>query len=122
MLNFGRFATPEANAFRIASLAAPSDRYENSRAVTVAAEGLALSRPFEAIPHLISAALEHRSARGEILVVLAGYDDDELSPYASDVASLLERTQVEGPMSAAPEAFSRLETFSSLQQTHGEPR
>ena len=121
MLNVGRFATPEANAFRIHALAAPSDRYEHSAAVTVAANGLALSRPLEAVPHLISAGLEHRSAREEILVVLAAYDDDALSPYASEVASLLGETHVVQAAGAVADAFSRLEAFSR-RSTNAEPR
>ena len=111
LLNVGRFATPEANAFRIGKLASPSGAVDLVD-VTFAAKGLALSRPVEAVPYLISAALEHPSASGDVLVTLAGYDDDVLSVYASEVADLLEQTHVARPMGAVSEAFSRLETFS----------
>ena len=112
VLNIGRFATPEANAFRIDRLTTPRGDHSDPTAVAFAVEGLALSRPLEAIPHLISAALEHRSARGKILIVLAGYDDDALKPFASDVASLLAQTNVRRPMGAVFEAASRLGEFS----------
>ena len=112
LLNVGRFTTPEANAFRIGKLASPSGGPGDYLAVTFATEGLALSRPFEAVPHMISAALQHPSARGDVLVALAGYDDDVLSVYASEVAVLLGKTHVAGPMGAVSEAFSRLETLS----------
>ena len=111
-LNVGRFATPEANAFRIHALAAPSGRLEDSQAVAVAAQGLGLARPIEAIPHLISAGLEHRHAREEIVVVLAGYADEELKPYASEVARLVQQTHVTGRTDGVSDALSRLETFS----------
>ena len=121
LLNAGRFATPEANAFRIDKLVSLGGVGGDFVAVTAAAEGLALSRPIEAIPHLISAALEHASVRGDILVVLAGYDDDALSPYVAEVASLLQETHMARPMGAVSEAFSRLETFGR-RQTDGAPR
>lgn len=111
LLNVGQFATADANAFRIAKLSAPGDRTEDALTVTTAAEGLALSRPVEAIPHLISAALDHRRARGDILVVLAGYDDEALSPYATELAGLLGQTRVKQPMGAVFDAFARLERF-----------
>lgn len=63
-------------------------RFAGLPAVALAAEGLALSRPAEPVPYLISARLEHPSAGGEILVALAGYEDDVLSAYASEVAEL----------------------------------
>ena len=117
LLNVGRFSTSEANAFRVDALAVPSsgppERQVVSRlAVTVAAQGLALSRPAEAVPHLIAAAFEHPSARGDILVVLAGYDDEVLSVYAAEVAGLLLDFDARHPMGAVSDAVSRLETFT----------
>lgn len=121
LLNVGRFATSEANAFRIDALAAPSsgppERQLVSRlVVTIAARGLAFSQPLEAFPHLIAAAFEHPNAKGDILVVLAGYDDDVLSAYASELAVLL--SDFHGaPMGAVSDAVSRLETF--IRQPYG---
>lgn len=121
LLNVGRFATAEANAFRIDKLVSLGGSATDFVAVTFAAKGLALSRPLEAVPHLISAAFEHPSAREDILVVLGGYDDDVLSAYALEVAGLLEKVHLARPMGAVSEAVSRLETFTGGQKD-AEPR
>lgn len=112
LLNVGRFTASEANTFRIDTLRTPSGGApEDDLAVAYAVEGLALARPVEAVPYLIAAAYEHRTRTGDVLVVLAGYDDEVLTAYASEVAGLLEQARTARPMGALTEAVSRLEKF-----------
>lgn len=111
LLNVGEFSTPEANAFRTSRLALPSDGPMASVAVAFAAEGLMFSHPEEAVPQLISAGFEHPESWGEILITLAGYDDDVLRRHSSGMARLLAQRRVVQPMGALSAAFQRLETL-----------
>ena len=112
LLNVGKFATPEANAFRIDSLAVPSDGPMASVAVSFAAEGLMLSHPVAAVPQLISAGFQHTESWSQILMTLAGYDDDVLRVHSSEMARLLGQQRVVQPMGALSAAFQRLEALS----------
>lgn len=121
LLNVGEFSTPEANAFRTDRLALPSDGPMASVAVAFAAEGLMFSHPEEAVPQLISAGFEHPESWGEILITLAGYDDDVLRRHSSEMARLLAQRRVVQPMGALSAAFQRLETLgeqSQLEEEH----
>ena len=135
LLNWGKFATPEANALRIGVLTAPipdseSQLAEEAYAVAAAARGIGLSRPAEAIPALLSIGakrghLEHTELTGQgtvrvtvletILVTLAKYDDVALSPYTADIAPLLDRARAENPLGAMPDAIERLRALVNGQ-------
>ena len=111
LLNAGKFATPEVDAFRISQLARPSDEAVASVAVMLAARGLARTQPIDALPHLISAGMEHGSARGDILIAVAAYGDDELAPYARELQSFLGNRMPPRHMDAETEAFERLKSI-----------
>lgn len=87
LLNDGKFTTDRANAFRIDQL---NDVGELAFVpVNFAVEGLALSHPVEALPGLISAFHNHSGTRGDILVTIAGYEDDELIPFLKELAPII---------------------------------
>ncbi len=91
LLNSGKFVTTEANEYRINQLVA-YDMGEGpvaNRAISMAAKGLALSHPEEAIPNLIRAGYDHIEPRSDVLVTLAGYTDSQLNPYYSKLVSLV---------------------------------
>ena len=83
LLNYGRFTTEQANKYRMNRLiafkveAGPHADIE----ISLAARGLALSLPEDAIPNLIRAGLDHIDPRADVLITLAGYSDDQLDPY-----------------------------------------
>jgi len=108
LLNAGKFVTPEADAYRIRQLGRHPDDMDASVAVRLAVEGLALSRSADALPHLIAAGERHRSARGDILILLAGYRDDQLAPHAGELRSLLGDRRPNPGLATAAEAFDRL--------------
>ena len=91
LLNAGKFVTSKANDFRISQLVAYriEEGIAADLAVSLAAQGLALSRPIEAIPSLITAGIDHIDPRAEVLITLAGYDDAALDPYHSELVSLV---------------------------------
>ncbi len=90
LLNLGKFATPEADAFRISNLTLPYEADSMAHiAVGNAAEGLTMNRPIDALSPLLAAGSEHPSAREQVWVALASYDDEQLAPYAEDIRLLL---------------------------------
>ena len=106
LMNTGRFATPAVDEFRLTQLARPGDEHA-SVAKMFAAKGLRISRPREALPLLITAALEHPERSDDILPTIAAYTDQQLAPYSTDLAPLLSR-RTRDPMGAAAEAMDRL--------------
>ncbi len=108
LLNSGRYDTAEANAFRLKELSRPSDDRMGHIAVSIAAEGLALSQPREALIPLISAGMEHPSAIRRIVTTIAGYSDQQLAQHAGELGDLLTRSPAFRPMSAEGEALDRL--------------
>ncbi len=91
LLNQGKFVTPSANRYRMAQLVAyplGSD-ISSDMAISLAARGLALSHPPEAIPNLIQAGLDHIEPRKDVIVTLAGYENSQLDPHYSKLVSLV---------------------------------
>ena len=91
LLNLGNYVTPAANRFRIAQLVAypigsPPDA---EQAISLAARGLALSHPEEALDNLVRAGYDHIDPRREILITLAGYKDSQLNPYHHEIRNLI---------------------------------
>lgn len=107
LLSIGRFATPEANAYRMKELANPRGGPEDAFvAVRLAAKGLALSRPPEALPALVAAALQYPLARDDVLIVLAAYGDAHLATHSREIAPLLNNDV--GTRPAVQRAIERL--------------
>ena len=109
LLNTGKFTMDEDNAFRIDQLNGVGELAGG--AAMLAAEGLALSRPVDALPSLVSAAQNHAGARGDILVTIAGYEDDELAPYVRELAPLVNVNRANVLLGAEQEALDRLKSF-----------
>lgn len=100
LLNLGKFVTPAANRFRIAQLVAyptgaPPDA---EHAISLAARGLAMSHPEEAIANLVRAGYDHIEPRREILITLAGYEDSQLNPFHYKIWNLILVTSPSGPL------------------------
>ena len=113
LLNVGKFATPEADAFRISQLASPSGDPVASVGVMIAVAGLelAMNPPIDALPHLITAGIEHPMALLSVWVVVAGYDDNQLAPYTQELQSLLGHNVSSQSSSEVYEAYNRLVSF-----------
>lgn len=90
-LNQGKFVTPSANRYRMAQLVAYplGSRGSADMAISLAARGLALSHPPEAIPNLIQAGLDHIEPRKDVIVTLAGYENSQLEPHYNKLVSLV---------------------------------
>ena len=112
LLNVGRFATPEATAFRISQLSRLGGEPAALGAVILAAQGLAISRSLDGLPHLITAAEQHPGATTDILVAVAAYDDAQLASYARELQSLVDTSRSTRPMGAASAALDRLQSFA----------
>ena len=99
LLNLGKFATPDANRFRIAQLVAypTGSRPDEEQAISLAASGLAMSHPEEAIANLVRAGYDHLEPRREILITLAGYEDSKLNPYYFEIMNLTRAAQASTP-------------------------
>lgn len=91
LLNLGKFVTPAANRFRIEQLVAyPIGSPPHAeQAISLAARGLALSHPEEAIANLVRAGYDHIDPRREVLITLAGYKDSQINPYYFEIRNLL---------------------------------
>ena len=81
-------------------------------AVILAAQGLAISRSLDGLPHLITAAEQHPGATTDILVAVAAYDDAQLASYARELQSLVDTSRSTRPMGAASAALDRLQSFA----------
>ena len=112
LLNIGKFVTPEADAFRISHISGQTGvNFDSYIAVGEAAEGLALNRPIDALPHLITAGKEHLLAKEWVLVALSGYAEDQLMPYADDLKTMIGSGKPMYPTDAISEAYDRLKLF-----------
>lgn len=91
LLNLGEFVTTAANDYRMSQLVAYPYRTGriSDEAVSLAAKGLALSHPEEAIPNLIQAGLDHIKPRSDVLITLAGYEDSQLDVQYDRLVSLV---------------------------------
>ena len=115
LLNTGKFVTPEADAFRISHISGQTGvKFDTYIAVGRAAEGLALNRPIDALPHLITAGKEHHLAKDQVLVALSGYAEDQLMPYADDIKTMIGSGKPMFPTDAVSEAYDRLNMFKDL--------
>ena len=82
--------------------------------VTLAARGLALSYPEEAIPNLIKAGLDQIKPRAEILITLSGYSDEQLDPYFARLVPLVFASIEEIPdKEKLDKALARLKPYAS---------
>ena len=91
LLNQGKFITQAANRYRISQLVAyPLGSGSGAdAAISLAAQGLALSHPEEAIANLVRAGLDHIEPRADVLIALAGYEDSQLNPFYRKLVSLV---------------------------------
>ena len=121
LLNLGKFATPEADAFRISNLTFPggvnSDAHDVYIAVGSAAKGLTMNRPIDALSPLLAAGEEHPVAREEVWVALAAYDDEQLAPYAGDIRLLLGSDKPLYVTEAVSVTYDRLEMVAKANLT-----
>ena len=108
LLNTGKFTSVDANAFRISQLDNPELDISAPLAATWAAEGLALSRPPDALPALIEAGVKCPRARGAVITAVAGYDETDLDLYKREVGELLQHGVGVMPTGAETEAFEKL--------------
>lgn len=105
LINFGKFISAAANAFRISLL-------DNPHAVIMAAEGLALSRPPDALPALIEAGVKHPAAQRAVMIAVAGYDESQLVLHAEQIGQLVQGGVSVTPTTAEMEAYNRLVRLS----------
>ena len=114
LLNVGGFTTPRAEAFRVARLAAlEGGGDEAAQEVSEVVRGLALGHPPNALGPLIEAARGQRGAvREDILVALAGYDDEQLAAHAAALREVVAGGRPAALMGAEVEAYDRLETIA----------
>lgn len=115
-LNNGMFSTDRDNKLRIDQLVR-RDLTDPSEVILVqlAAQGLAYSKPVEAIPFLIEAGLTHPRARNDILFVLAKYGDTELEGHINHLSSMLIIVDEEKllPLSRAQTSYLRLKSLTN---------
>ena len=100
LLNLGEFTTLAANRYRIAQLVAypiGSGSFADE-AISLAAKGLALSHPDEAVGNLVRAGFDHIAPRQDVLITLAGYTDAQLDQYYSKLVSLLSAAERSPPL------------------------
>ena len=114
LLNFGAFTTPRAEEFRIAQLAAVLQRSDTEAAheISEVARGLALSHPPAALAPLIEVARVNIFSRNDVLVAIAGYDDEQLAAHAAALRELVGGSRPWRPMGAHVEAYDRLKDIS----------
>ena len=118
LLNLGKFATPEADAFRISNLTVPWEVNSGDHiAVGSAAKGLTMNRPIDALSPLLAAGAEHPLALEEVWVALASYDDEQLAPFAGDIRLLLGSDKPLYVTEAVSVAYDRLEMVAKANLT-----
>ena len=109
LLNSGKFASEQANAFRVRELAG-TDEFRHV-AVSFAAKGLALSHPEHALPLLIAAGAKHGAAINDVREAVAGYPDAQLALYADELRDIVPTTLGLMPMGKERDAAERLMRF-----------
>ena len=105
LLNDGKFTSEQANSFRVRELVRSDADHVG---VSLAADGLALSRPEYALPLLIAAGAEHPAALDAVRAAVAGYGDGQLAPYADELRALVPRTLALMPVGKERDAVERL--------------
>lgn len=100
LLNRGKFVTQAANRYRISQLVAyPMGSGSGAdQAISLAARGLALSHPEDAIADLVEAGFNHIEPRADVLITLAGYEDTQLDPFYSKLVSLVSAADRSSPL------------------------
>ncbi|MCY4013231.1 MAG: hypothetical protein OXG82_11005 [Gammaproteobacteria bacterium] len=119
LLNDGKFTSEQANSFRVRELVRSDAGHVG---VSLAAEGLALSRPEYALPVLIAAGAEHPAALDAVRVAVAGYTDGQLARYADELRRLVPRTLELMPEGTERDAVERLLRFAEDQAAGSEAR
>ena len=93
LLNVGKFDTSEASSYRLSQLDAYAEESGplGDSLTMLAARGLALGHPENAIPALIETGTktDHTDTREAILVTLSGYNEAQLEPYGSELRRMV---------------------------------
>ena len=115
-LNNGMFSTDKDNKLRIDQLIR-RDLTHPSEIILIqlATQGLAYSKPVEAIPFLIEAGQSYPRVRNDILFVLGKYGDNELEGHINHLSSMLTIVDEEKllPMSRAQTSYVRLKSLTN---------
>ena len=120
LLNVGKFTSAAANAYRLSQLGNPDvEEIGAYTAVILAAEGLALSRPLDALPALIAAGVKHPGARSAVLIAVAGYDESQLELHTQLIGRLVQGGIGAMPTAAETEAYDRLIRLSASSAAKG---
>ena len=117
LLNQGKFITQAANRYRISQLVAyPMGSGSGAdETISLAARGLALSHPEEAIANLVEAGFDHIEPRADVLITLAGYADSQLDPFYSKLVSLVSAADRSPPLDEPYiRALSRLAPYLKM--------
>ena len=110
LLNDGQFATHESNTCRLVHLSSSESGATAFATASLAAQGLALSHPPEALEPLIAAAGRHPIAQADLLIAISGYDDEQLKKHAVSIRPLLKSPTI--PMlGQEQEARNRLQAL-----------
>ena len=111
LINVGKFTSEAANALRMSRLEnLYTDDIEGgpSGEVVLAVEGLALSRPVEALPLIVDAGLKNPWARSAVLIAVAGYDDVHLARHAEQISRMVLQGAGVMPTDEEAAAYGRL--------------
>ena len=119
LLNDGKFTSEQANSFRVRELVRPDADHVG---VSLAADGLALSRPEYALPLLIAAGAEHPAALDAVRAAVAGYADEQLVHYADELRPLVPRTLELVPAGTERDAVLRLMRVAEDQAAASDAR
>ena len=117
MLNLGRFTTPDANAFRIDALRSAIHSPDENAFIDAkfAVEGLALDPAPETLPIIIEAGLRQPLVRGEVLLALNSFGDEDLVAHRDAIQSLVSSHRPVSPGDTEVAALRRLGSlFESL--------
>lgn len=100
LLNRGKFITQTANRYRISQLVAypVGSGSGAAEAISLAARGLTLSHPEEAIANLVKAGFDHIEPRKDVLITLAGYENAQLDPFYDKLVSLVSAADRSPPL------------------------
>ena len=119
LLNDGKFTSDQANSFRVRELVRSDADHVG---VSLAADGLALSRPEYALPLLIAAGAEHPAALDAVRAAVAGYTDRQLARYADELRPLVPRTLELMPVGTERDAVERLMRVAEDQAAGSDAR
>ena len=119
LLNDGKFTSDQANSFRVRELVRSDADHVG---VSLAADGLALSRPEYALPLLIAAGAEHPAALDAVRAAVAGYTDRQLARHADELRPLVPRTLELMPVGTERDAVERLMRVAEDQAAGSDAR